>query len=169
MAAPDEITGTPAAARPAKGHARLPHTADVCIEAWAPTAQECYEEAVAAFVGIFAAVTGASTGHPRPFHVGPGSPELLLILLLDEVLLAVDVEGLVPHTVHIEPPRQRQPRRRVHPGAGRRGHSGRIGRERRLPRRFAVRDPGRSLEVPSHRGRLTLGSAPGQARGRVAL
>jgi SHS2 domain-containing protein len=104
MAAPDEITGTPAAARPAKGHARLPHTADVCIEAWAPTAQECYEEAVAAFVGIFAAVTGASTGHPRPFHVGPGSPELLLILLLDEVLLAVDVEGLVPHTVHIEPP-----------------------------------------------------------------
>ena len=104
MAAPNGVTRTPAAARPAKGHASLPHTADVCIEAWAPTAQECYEEAVAAFVDIFADVTGASTGQPRPFHVGPGSPELLLILLLDEVLLAVDVEGLVPRTVHVEPP-----------------------------------------------------------------
>jgi SHS2 domain-containing protein len=62
------------------------------------------EEAVAAFVDIFADVTGASTGQPQPFHVGPGSPELLLVLLLDEVLLAVDVEGLVPRTVHVEPP-----------------------------------------------------------------
>lgn len=104
MAAPHGITGAPAAAKPAKGHASLPHTADVRIEAWAPTAEECYEEAVAAFVDIFADVTGASTGQPRPFHVGPGSPELLLILLLDEVLLAVDVEGLVPRAVHVERP-----------------------------------------------------------------
>jgi SHS2 domain-containing protein len=104
MTTPHGVTGAPTAARPAKGHASLPHTADVCIEAWAPTAQECYEEAVAAFVDIFADVTGASAGQPRPFHVGPGSPELLLILLLDEVLLAVDVEGLVPRTVHVDPP-----------------------------------------------------------------
>lgn len=104
MAAPHGITGVPGAAQSAKGHASLPHTADVRIEAWAPTAEECYEEAVAAFVDIFADVTGASTGQPRPFHVGPGSPELLLILLLDEVLLAVDVEGLVPRAVHVERP-----------------------------------------------------------------
>jgi len=104
MAAPHGRTGEPAAAKPAKGHAIAPRTADVCIQAWAPTAQECNEEAVAAFVDIVADATGASTGQPRPFHVGPGSPELLLILLLEEVLLAVDVEGLVPRAVHIEPP-----------------------------------------------------------------
>lgn len=103
MAAPHRINGAHAA-QPAKGHATLPHTADVCIEAWAPTAEECYEEAVAAFVDIFADVTRASAGQPRPFHVGPGSPEILLLLLLDEVILAVDVEGLLPRAVHVEPP-----------------------------------------------------------------
>jgi len=104
MAARHGITGAPAAAKTARGHASLPHTADVRIEAWAPTPEECYEEAVAAFVEIFADVAGTSAGQPRPFHVGPGSPELLLILLLDEVLLAVDVEGLVPRAVHVERP-----------------------------------------------------------------
>jgi len=99
MAARNGITGAPA-----RGHASRPHTADVSIEAWAPTAEECYEEAVAAFVDIFADVTDASAGMPRRFHVGPGSPELLLILLLDEVLLGVDVEGLVPRAVHVERP-----------------------------------------------------------------
>jgi SHS2 domain-containing protein len=104
MAARHGITGAPAAAKTARGHASLPHTADVRIEAWARTPEECYEEAVAAFVDIFADVTHTSAGRPRPFHVGPGSPELLLILLLDEVLLAVDVEGLVPRSVHVERP-----------------------------------------------------------------
>lgn len=104
MAAGHGITGTSAAAEPSKGHASLPHTADVCIEAWAPTAEGCYEEAVAAFVDIFADVTDASGGQPRPFHVGPGSPETLLVLLLDEVLLALDVDGLVPRAAHVEPP-----------------------------------------------------------------
>jgi len=104
VTAPDGIDEGSAADQSAKGHASLPHTADVRIEAWAPSAQECYEEAVAAFVDIFADVTGASSGQARPFHVGPGSPDLLLILLLDEVLLAVDVEALVPRAVHVEPP-----------------------------------------------------------------
>lgn len=114
MTAPLGSTGKPASdrpawarsapARPAKGHASLPHTADVSIEAWAPSAEECYEEAVAAFVDIFADVTGASAGERRPFHVGPGSAERLLVLLLDEVLLAVDIEGLVPRAVHVERP-----------------------------------------------------------------
>src|SRR5665647_2994489 len=62
MAARHGLTGAPAADKTAKGHASRPHTADVCIEAWAPTAEECYEEAVAAFVDIFADVTGASGG-----------------------------------------------------------------------------------------------------------
>lgn len=102
MAATHETTGKSAAAKPAKGYAILPHTGDVRFEAWAPTAEACYEEAVAAFVAIFADVASASAGQPRPFHVGPGSPELLLLLLLDEVLLAVDVEGLIPRAVRVE-------------------------------------------------------------------
>jgi len=104
VADPDGFTNVPAAGGPTRGHAVLPHTADVRFEAWAPTAQECYEEAVEGFVGIFADVTRAPAGQPRPFHVGPGSPEALLLLLIDEVLLDVDFEGLVPRAARVEPP-----------------------------------------------------------------
>jgi SHS2 domain-containing protein len=40
------------------GHRTVPHTADLRIEAWAATREECLAEAVRGLVGSFAAVAG---------------------------------------------------------------------------------------------------------------
>ncbi|HEV8559398.1 MAG TPA: archease [Actinophytocola sp.] len=39
---------------PSRGHRAVPHTADIRIEAWAPTREACLGEAVAALVESFA-------------------------------------------------------------------------------------------------------------------
>jgi len=85
-----------------RGHTARPHTADVVIEAWAPTAAACYEELVAAFVGIFVATDGAEPAGTVAVDVGPGSPEDLLVLLLEEVIAAVELDGVVPVTAHLD-------------------------------------------------------------------
>jgi SHS2 domain-containing protein len=46
-----------AARRPA-GHRTVPHAADLRIEAWAATREECMAEAVRGLVGSFATVAG---------------------------------------------------------------------------------------------------------------
>lgn len=79
-----------------RGHAVQPHTADAVIEAWGPTAAACYEEAVAAFVDVFADTGGAPEGLSEAFEVGPGGPDDLLVLLLEEVLFDAEARGHVP-------------------------------------------------------------------------
>jgi len=76
----------------------------VRIEAWGPDASACYEEAIDAFVELFAATSGAPVGKPARREVGPGTPEELLVLLLDEVLRVVEVDGLVPVATHVQQP-----------------------------------------------------------------
>ena len=48
--------------RAARGHRTVPHTADLRIEAWAPTREECMAEAARGLVGSFAAVAGSPPG-----------------------------------------------------------------------------------------------------------
>jgi SHS2 domain-containing protein len=84
-----------------RGHAVRAHTADAVIEAWGPTAAECYEEAAAAFVEVFAA-TDSVEGVVEPFDVGPGQPEGLLVLLLEEVLFDAEARGHVPVATEVE-------------------------------------------------------------------
>jgi SHS2 domain-containing protein len=82
-----------------RGHATRPHTADVVVEAWAPTAAGCYEEAVAALVEVFARAapaTGGGSAERRLVEVGPGAPDELLVALLEEVIAVADVQGRVP-------------------------------------------------------------------------
>jgi SHS2 domain-containing protein len=79
-----------------RGHAVRAHTADAVIEAWGPTAAACYEEAAAAFVDIFADTDTSPEGSTEAFEVGPGRPEDLLVLLLEEVLFDADARGHVP-------------------------------------------------------------------------
>lgn len=86
----------------ARGHVVGPHTADVVIEAWGPTPEVCLEEAVAAFVEIFADVNASDGGEQLPFRVGPGSTGELVVLLLEEVLANVEILGVVPHSARIE-------------------------------------------------------------------
>lgn len=86
-----------------RGHAVLPHTADAAIEAWAPTAAGCYEEAVAAFVDLFAEIRPGHAGKVvAVFDVGPGTPEVLLVLLLEEVFVDAEVRGRVPIITRVE-------------------------------------------------------------------
>jgi SHS2 domain-containing protein len=85
-----------------RGHALRPHTADVVIEAWAPTASACYEEAVAAFLDAFVDTSGSTATTSTSFDIGPGRPEVLLVMLLEEVLVLVEVDELVPSASSVE-------------------------------------------------------------------
>lgn len=85
-----------------RGHATRPHTADVRIEAWAPTEAGCYEEAVAAFVEVFAAAPLPPGRHRVRCEVGPASPAELLVLLLEEVLAQVEAAASVPVGAHVD-------------------------------------------------------------------
>ncbi|MFC4106145.1 archease [Micromonospora zhanjiangensis] len=83
-------------ARAEAGHRCVPHTADVRIEAWAPTREGCVAEAVAALVDSFADLSGATPVGDAAFHVGPGEDGDLLVGVLDEVIYRMDVEGRLP-------------------------------------------------------------------------
>jgi SHS2 domain-containing protein len=85
--------------RPERGHRCVPHTADVRIEAWAPTREECVAEAVAALVGTFVDPAGAAPAGEREFRAPAGDDEDLLVAVLDEVIFRMETEGELPlHT-----------------------------------------------------------------------
>ncbi|MEU6078805.1 archease [Micromonospora sp. NPDC047074] len=84
--------------RSARGHRCVPHTADVRIEAWAPTREECVAEAVAALVGTFVD-PGARAGGEREFRPPAGDDGDLLVGVLDEVIFRMETAGELPlHT-----------------------------------------------------------------------
>ncbi len=83
------------------GHRLLPHTADLIIEAWGPTRESCFGEAVACLVESFADIVDAPTSVTVPFDLGPEPDEELLVLLLEEVLYLVDVLGRLPAETRI--------------------------------------------------------------------
>ncbi|MFC0529343.1 archease [Phytohabitans kaempferiae] len=78
------------------GHRRVPHTADVRIEAWAPDREGCVSEAVTAMVGSFAEVSPARPAETVDFRVAPGTDEDMLVAVLDEVIFRMDTEGRLP-------------------------------------------------------------------------
>ncbi|MFG1780072.1 archease [Micromonospora sp. NPDC049051] len=86
--------------RPAgRGHRRLPHTADVRIEAWAPSRPECVAEAVAALVDTFVDPAGAAPGPSREFRAPAGDDADVLVAVLDEVIFRMETAGELPlHT-----------------------------------------------------------------------
>lgn len=81
--------------RSERGFRLLPHTADVIVSAWAPTAPECVAQAVRGLVAIFAEVTGGAPTRPVPFACGPDSDGELLVRVLEEVIYLVDARDLV--------------------------------------------------------------------------
>jgi SHS2 domain-containing protein len=81
------------------GHRLLPHTADLTVEAWAPTREECLAEAVHGLVASFADTAGAEAARPGrrvPFACPPESDTELLVRVLDEVIYLLDVRDVVP-------------------------------------------------------------------------
>lgn len=83
------------------GHRTAPHTADLLVEAWAPSRARCLEEAALALVETFAHPrTGAPTRR-RALHRAAAGDEDLLLAVLDEVVYVVDAWGEVPVAVGI--------------------------------------------------------------------
>lgn len=86
----------------ASGHRCLPHTADVVIEAWGPTRVACLEQAVAGLVGSVADTAGASLTEPVPVRIEEEADDELLVLLLEEVIYAIEVLDAVPVAAELE-------------------------------------------------------------------
>ena len=85
-----------------RGHRSVPHTADLSIEAWSPELRGCLSEMCVALVEEFVEFPDVGDTDRRPFRLlAPDRPRLLAALV-DEVIFAVDAEGLVPHDVGIE-------------------------------------------------------------------
>lgn len=88
---------------PIAGHRTVPHTADLRIEAWAATREECLAEAVRGLIGSFTAVPG-----PQPYRrdscpMTARSDDDLLLALMDEVIYRLDADGEIPVEVRVQP------------------------------------------------------------------
>jgi SHS2 domain-containing protein len=83
------------------GHRTVPHTADLRIEAWAATREDCLTEAVRGLVDSFA-VVGVRRPHRRvSCPMRARSDEDLLVSLIDEVIYRLDADDEVPVSVAI--------------------------------------------------------------------
>ena len=87
----------------APGHRVVPHTADLIIEAWAPSRLECLEEAARALVQAFARLPEGVVTQPVPVEFEHNGDEALLVSLLEEIMYVVDVlEGIPANVVLVE-------------------------------------------------------------------
>jgi SHS2 domain-containing protein len=84
-----------------RGHRSVPHTADLRIEAWGPTREECIAEALRGLVETFAEVR--ELGHRRASerHLTAGSDADLLAAAVEEVIYGVDTGGEIPAAVEV--------------------------------------------------------------------
>jgi SHS2 domain-containing protein len=86
-----------------QGHRTLPHTADLRIEAWAPTREACLAESVVGLVESFADTAGAEPARTVTVDLTAATDEDALVAVLDEVIYLLDTEHAVPLTVDIQP------------------------------------------------------------------
>ena len=85
------------------GHHTLPHTADLTIEAWAPTREDCFTEALKGLTGAFAEVMVQEPPTTVPIDLAPVGDEELLVALLEEVIYLAEVPGVVAVNARFEP------------------------------------------------------------------
>ncbi|WP_431945215.1 archease [Actinacidiphila sp. bgisy167] len=84
------------------GHRGVPHTADVRIEAWGATREQCLVEAVLGLVECFADVAGVRPAYVRRIALAEGADDDLLADILDEVIFRLEVHGEVPVDLEAE-------------------------------------------------------------------
>jgi len=85
------------------GHRGVPHTADLRVEAWAPTREECLAHAVRGVCESFLDLTGAVGLRRRDVVVRADRDEDMPVALLEEVVYWLDTEGEVPVDVELTP------------------------------------------------------------------
>ncbi len=80
----------------------MPHTADLRIEAWGPTREQCLGEAVLAMVESFADLSQLRPASVRSVRLTESSDDDLLAALLEEVVYGLEVHGEVPVDAEVE-------------------------------------------------------------------
>ena len=78
------------------GHRSVPHTADLRIEAWGRTREECIAEAVRGLVDSFAGTGGTAHRHATGHRLEAGSDADLLAAAVGEVIGRLDADGMIP-------------------------------------------------------------------------
>ena len=86
-------------ARRGCGHTSVPHTADLRIEAWGPTREDCIAEAVRGLVESFADISEATHQRIIERHLDAGSDADLLASAVEEVIYYLDTDGAIPAEV----------------------------------------------------------------------
>jgi SHS2 domain-containing protein len=78
------------------GHRTVPHTADLRIEAWAPTRDGCIRQAVLGAVESFLDTSTSGPPHTRRRHLAADRDDDLLVAVLDDVIYLLDTVGEAP-------------------------------------------------------------------------
>jgi SHS2 domain-containing protein len=86
-----------------RGHRTLPHTADLRIQAWAPTREACLAESLTGLVASFADTAGAEPGWTVTANLAANTDEDALVAVLDEVIYLLDTQHAVPLAVEVQP------------------------------------------------------------------
>ena len=84
------------------GHRVLPHTADLIVEAWAPSRAGCLEELVRGVVETFADTCEAEVTREVPVEVVAARDEDAVVALIGDVCYLLDANGLVVVDVALE-------------------------------------------------------------------
>nr|AKG47140.1 putative archease [uncultured bacterium] len=87
----------------ARGHRAVPHTADVRIEAWAPSRDACLAEAVSALVASFADTSAARPDRVVTTSVRAETDPDLLVAVLDEAIYVLETRDGLPCAVELAP------------------------------------------------------------------
>ncbi len=83
------------------GHRSVPHTADLRIEAWGPTREDCIAEALRGLVESFADVGGSEYRRATECHLAARSDADLLAAAVEEVIYGLDADGQIPAAVEV--------------------------------------------------------------------
>ncbi|MDY6870536.1 MAG: archease [Actinomycetota bacterium] len=83
------------------GHRTVPHTADLRIEAWAPTRGGCIGQAVLGAVESFLDTSSAQMQRTHRSRLTGDSDDDLLVAALEEVIYLLDTAGQAPVGVEV--------------------------------------------------------------------
>ncbi|MEU5030223.1 archease [Streptomyces milbemycinicus] len=84
------------------GHRSVPHTADLRVEAWAPTREECLAQAVRGVCASFLDLAGAAGVRRRDVVLQADTDEDLLAALLEEVVYWLDTADEIPVDMELD-------------------------------------------------------------------
>ena len=84
------------------GHRGVPHTADLRIEAWAPSRDGCIRQAVLGTVESFLDISSARPHRSLSRRLTAGSDDDLLVAVLEEVIFLLDTVGEAPVDLDVQ-------------------------------------------------------------------